>query len=108
MGLPASSRQLWSMNRGDNSAELALAAKRLDDLVAELEQRGFAARVLATSGKLRLWVQNLSASQLSDAVYAAPDPGGAWWLWWSWGDRIAPIADVETAAFKIGYVLASS
>jgi hypothetical protein len=96
------------MNREDNEAELALVEKRLDDLVSELEQHGFAARVLATGGKLRLWVQNMSASQLSDAVYAAPDSDGAWWLWWSWADRIAPVDDIQTAAFKISYVLASS
>ncbi len=43
-----------------SNAELAAAAKRLDDLAAELDQRGFAARVLATGGKLRMWVQNRS------------------------------------------------
>lgn len=30
---------------------------------------------------------------------------GAWWLWWSWADQIAPIDDVSEAAFKIAYVL---
>jgi len=88
-----------------SNSELAAAAKRLDDLAAELDQRGFAARVLATGGKLRMWVQNRSVSQLSDAVYAAPDGDGSWWLWWSWADQIAPIDDVSDAAFKIAYVL---
>ena len=86
------------------NAELA-AAKRLDDLAAELDRRGFASRVLASGDKLRMWVQNRSISQLSDAVYAAPDGDGAWWLWWSWADQIAPIDDVSEAAFKIAYVL---
>ena len=81
------------------------AAKRLDDLAAELDQRGFTARVLVSGDKLRMWVQNRSVSRLSDAVYAAPDRGGAWWLWWSWADQIAPIDDVSEAAFKIAYVL---
>ena len=87
------------------NADLAAAAKRLDDLAAELDRRGFAARVLANGDKLRIWVQNRSISRLTDAVYAAPDGDGAWWLWWSWADRIAPIDDVSEAAFKIAYVL---
>jgi hypothetical protein len=81
------------------------AAKRLDDLAAELDQRGFTARVLVSGDKLRMWVQNRSVSRLSDAVYAAPDREGAWWLWWSWADQIAPIDDVSEAAFNIAYVL---
>ncbi len=81
------------------------AAKRLDDLAVELDQRGFTARVLVSGDKLRMWVQNRSVSRLSDAVYAAPDREGAWWLWWSWADQIAPIDDVSEAAFKIAYVL---
>ena len=90
---------------GAERAEVTAAAKRLNDLAAELDRRGFAARVLASGGKLRMWVQNRSISQLSDAVYAAPDGDGAWWLWWSWADQIAPIDDVGEAAFKIAYVL---
>ncbi len=90
---------------GAERAEVTAAVKRLNDLAAELDRRGFAARVLASGGKLRMWVQNRSISHLSDAVYAAPDGDGAWWLWWSWADQIAPIDDVSEAAFKIAYVL---
>ena len=61
---------------GAERAEVTAAAKRPNDLAAELDRRGFAARVLASGGKLRMWVQNRSISQLSDAVYAAPD--GDW------------------------------
>lgn len=90
---------------GAGNAELVVAAKRLADLAAELDKRGLQARVLATGGKLRVWVQNRTFSRLSDAVYAAPDGEGAWWLWWSWEAKIVPIDDVEAAAFKIAYVL---
>ena len=89
------------MTRG----EQAVAAKRLDELAAELDRRGFSAYMLATNGKLRVWVQNRLISQLSEAVYAAPDSEGAWWVWWSWADRIAPIDDVDDAAVKIAFVL---
>ena len=90
---------------GAERAEVTAAAKRLDDLAAALDVRGFAARVLVSGDKLRMWVQNRSVSWLSDAVYAAPDGDGAWWLWWSWEDKIVPIDDVSEAAFKIAYVL---
>ena len=81
------------------------AAKRLDDLADNLDRRGFSAQVLANGNELRLLVQNRAVSQLSDAVYAAPAEDGAWWLWWSWADQLAPIDEIESAAFKIAYVL---
>lgn len=86
-------------------AALTMAADRLQALAADLDKRGFGARVLATSGRLRVWVQNRSVPQLSETVYAAPTEDGSWWLWWSWSDQLAPIDDVDTAAFKIAYVL---
>ena len=86
-------------------AALTMAADRLQALAADLDKRGFGARVLATSGRLRVWVENRSVPQLSETVYAAPAEDGSWWLWWSWADRLAPIDDVDTAAFKIAYVL---
>ena len=89
-----------------NSAEaVRVAAQRLDALANELDRRGFSARVLVTGDKLRMWVQNRSIIQLSDAVYAAPAEDGSWWLWWSWADQLSPIDDVESAAVKIAYVL---
>jgi hypothetical protein len=88
-----------------NAEAVRVAAQRLDALAAHLDRRGFSARVLVTDEKLRMWVQNRTISQLSDAVYAAPAEDGSWWLWWSWADQLAPIDDVESAAVKIAYVL---
>lgn len=88
-----------------DKAALITAVGRLHALADDLNKRGFGARVLATGDKLRVWVENLSAPQLSEAVYAAPAEDGSWWLWWSWADRLAPIEDVDAAAFKIAYVL---
>jgi hypothetical protein len=82
-----------------------MAARRLDDLAGDLDRRGFSVRVLTADGKLRLLVQNRLISHLSDSVYAAPAEDGAWWLWWSWADQLAPIDEIESAAFKIAYVL---
>jgi hypothetical protein len=85
-----------------------VAAQRLEDVAECLYRRGLSARMLVTDDKLRMWVQNCSVSQLSDAVYAAPAEDGSWWLWWSWADPIAPIDDVESAAAKIAYVLTTA
>jgi hypothetical protein len=82
-----------------------MAARRLDDLAGDLDRRGFSVRVLTADGKLRMLVQNRSISHLSDSVYVAPAEDGAWWLWWSWADQLAPIDEIESAAFKIAYVL---
>ena len=59
-----------------SNAEVAAAAHRLDDLAAELDQRGFAARVLATGGKLRMWVQNPMRSTLHLTAMAHGGCGG--------------------------------
>ena len=88
-----------------DGAALTAATERLHDLAANLDVRGFSARVLVNGENLRLWVQNRSIQQLSDAVYAAPAEDGSWWLWWSWADQLAPIDEIDTAAFKIAYVL---
>jgi hypothetical protein len=83
----------------------AAAADRLQDLATNLAHRGFRARMLTTGDTLRLWVQHRSISRLSDTVYVAPAEDGSWWLWWSWDDQLAPVNNVDEAAFKIAYVL---
>jgi len=88
-----------------DKAALAEAAKRMDALAADLDKRGFAVRVLATGGKLRMWVQNPAAPEFSDAIYAWPDGDGDWWVWWSWAARIALIEDVKEAADTIACVM---
>jgi hypothetical protein len=82
------------------------AAMQLEALAEDLEGRGFIATVTQAGGDARVSVVNRLASQLSENVYAARAGDGSWWFWWSWADRIAPITEVETAAFKIAYVLA--
>ena len=84
---------------------MVAVADRLHALADDLDRRGFGARVVGTSGRLRVWVENRSVPRLSEVVYAAPAEDGSWWLWWSWADQLAPIDDVDTAAVKIAYVL---
>lgn len=91
------------MSIADTSA--GEAAERLEALAQNLTGRGFHAHVMEAHGQICACVSNQSAPQLSETVYAAPAADGSWWFWWSWADRIAPVADIETAAFKVSYLL---
>jgi hypothetical protein len=81
------------------------AAERLEALAENLAGRGFHAHVMQAHGQVCACVSNRSAPQLSKTIYAAPAADGSWWFWWSWADRIALVSDIETAAFKISYLL---
>lgn len=81
------------------------AVAQLGVLAENLAGRGFVAHVTQAGERACVSVANRSVPQLAETVYAAPAPDGAWWFWWSWADRIAPVSEVETAAFKIAYVL---
>ncbi len=74
-------------------------------LAGNLTGRGFTARIAQPGKYPCVRVAHGSVPQLSETVYAAPADDGTWWFQWSRADRIAPIGDVETAAFKIAYVL---
>jgi hypothetical protein len=79
------------------------ALAQLEALGVDLTGRGFETRVVRASHGLN--VANRTVPEVCDDISAAPADDGAWWFWWSWGGRIAPVTDVETAAFKVAYVL---
>ena len=81
------------------------ATEQLGILAGNLTDRGFTAHVTQLGKYPCVLIAHGSVPQLSETVYAAPADDGAWWFWWSWADQIAPIGEVETAAFKIAYVL---
>jgi hypothetical protein len=81
------------------------AAEQLKALAEDVQKRGFAAHVVQDGRYASVSVINRSVPQLSENVYIAPAEDGSWWFWWSWADRLAPIDDVDAAAFKIAYVL---
>lgn len=81
------------------------AAAQLGALADNLAGRGFSAHLTQAGQHPCLAVASQSVPQLSETVCAAPAPDGGWWFWWSWADRIAPVSEVESAAFKIAYVL---
>jgi hypothetical protein len=81
------------------------AVTQLGRLADNLTSRGFTAHIGQAGKYPSVGFAHRSVPQLSETVHAAPANDGTWWLWWSWADRIAPIGDIETAAFKIAYVL---
>jgi hypothetical protein len=89
---------------GETEAARA-AAGQMEMLAGHLRSRGLVAQVMRADGKLCVRVVNRIAAELSQLVYAAPIADGSWWFWWSWADRIASVSEIETATFKIAYVL---
>lgn len=85
---------------GDAACE---AMAQLEALSADLAERGFGTHTAPAVHKLH--VANRAVPEVCDDISTAPAEDGAWWFWWSWGDRIAPVTDVGAAAFKIAYVL---
>jgi hypothetical protein len=91
--------------RADRVDAARRAAEQLEALAEEVEKRGFSAEVTRDGRRMCISVVNRTVPQLSENVYVAPLEDGSWWFWWSWADRLAPIDDVDAAAFKIAYVL---
>jgi hypothetical protein len=87
------------------SDDMALAVVQLESLAAVLAGRGFDTRVSRNGGTLSLSVINQGAPGCRENIAASHGSDGRWWFWWSWGDRLACIGDIEAAAFKIAYVL---
>jgi hypothetical protein len=76
----------------------------LEILAAELDARGYEARLIGRDGRpARLAVTNPEATMLTERVVAY-----AAWFWWPWADRIAPAADVSDAADMIARLLATA
>jgi hypothetical protein len=87
---------------GSDAVDLACA--QVHALAVDLTGRGFTV-VVRDNGTLTLEVASQGTPESRDHITAGADDDGAWWFWWSWGDRIARITDIEAAAFKVAYVL---
>jgi hypothetical protein len=85
----------------DNARETDVTS--LEKLAAELTGRGFETRLAVPQGHVpSLAVTNPQATALSETVVAGED-----WFWWSWAERVAPVADVTEAASMIARVLSA-
>ena len=88
----------------DTITDADQAKGQLSALAQNLRGRGFSAR-MTQAGRYRcVKVVNSAVPQLAETIYLAR-ADDAWWFCWSWADRIAEASDIETAAFKIAYVL---
>lgn len=88
---------------GTDAAREAVA--QIEALASELAERDFETRVMSEGGTPNLHVVNPAMPRAGETIVAAPADDSVWWFWWSWGDRIARLTDVEAAAFKIAYML---
>jgi hypothetical protein len=81
------------------------AARALGELTKALDERGFAARVVESEARPPfLRATSREAAALSDNVTCGLE-GGELWFRFSWGDLIAPVRHVESAAERVGHIL---
>jgi hypothetical protein len=81
---------------------------RLDRLASALVGHGLQVSLLAPAGRVpSLHVANPAVLALAEDIYAGCCEDGRWWFWWSWAERIAADDDLESAAARIGHVLAA-
>jgi hypothetical protein len=82
------------------------AAEALGELTRALAERGFAARIVNSQTEPP-FVRATSrvAAQLSENVRCGPGEGGELWFRYSWGDPIAPVRHVDSAAQRVGHIL---
>lgn len=79
---------------------------RLDQLAAELANRGLHARLTTPFGRIpSLHVVNPVVPRLAEDVYAGRSQDGSWWYWWPWAERIASASEASEAAAVIAKVL---
>lgn len=81
------------------------AAAQLEKLARELAGQSFETSITNKHGTPNLRVVRPEQRRLHEIITIGTTDDREWWFWWSWGDRIARVTDIETAAFKIAYVL---
>jgi hypothetical protein len=84
-----------------NSSE-AEVTETLERLAADLGGRGLDTVITAIGGRPVLVTSNPRVPALSENVLMDGQ-----WFWWSWAERIAPVADIGGTADAIARVLAA-
>jgi hypothetical protein len=73
----------------------------LEKLAAELDGQAYAVTLVTAKGRRScLSITNRRAVQLTENIYSDGE-----WFWWSWAQRIAPVADPAAAAAAVDRVL---
>jgi hypothetical protein len=89
-----------------NAPVAGTARSYLEPLAEALSKRGLLATVTRIGdGPSFIEVINRYVPDLAESIFAA-QAAGEWWFWWSWAERIAPAAEIESTAGKIARVLA--
>ncbi|HEY5990293.1 MAG TPA: hypothetical protein VIV12_28490 [Streptosporangiaceae bacterium] len=83
-----------------NPTEHTAAVNALERLAAELDPRAFATTLVAGEGRVPCLSVASRNAGLAENIYAE---GG--WFWWSWAERLTPVAEVSAAAAKVAGVL---
>lgn len=79
---------------------------QLEHLSARLRAAGLTAALVRRAGDWpHLDVVNPSAPALNEDLTAAPDADGVWWLWSSWQQPLAQVADIDEAYAKLIRIL---
>ncbi|MFF5206360.1 hypothetical protein [Streptosporangium sp. NPDC000396] len=93
------------MSVTDDAETATTATAHLTHLAGLLNRHGLQAHVQVAYRRLpHLVATNPDASALSENIYAAPQEG-TWWFWWSWNEKIAPVAEADAVAVRIRHVL---
>jgi hypothetical protein len=77
------------------------ATAALENLAVAMDSSALATNLMTGHGRVpHLRVANRASSHLSERIYARNG-----WYWWSWAERIGPVADSATVATTIAKVL---
>ena len=78
----------------------------LEKLAGELDGKAYVITLETAAGRRPcLSIANRRTMQRTEFIYAAPADDQAWWFWWGWAQRIAPVADLTAAAVAVDRVL---
>jgi len=91
------------MSSNVTSPQDAREATALEELASRLDRTAYVVSLVATAGRHpHLCISNRHAAQLTEWIYCDGQ-----FFYWSWAERIAPVADLASAAAVISGVLRS-
>lgn len=104
IGYPATEETVTDMSEESNDKREAAGA--LGELTRLLGEKGFAARIVeATAEPPFVRATSRVSPELSENVTCGPGEGGELWFFYSWGDPLAPVRQVDAAAERVSHVL---
>ena len=77
----------------------------LEALTRALRQRGLTARIVQPKTQPAFVHAANAEATLTENVTCGPGGNAQVWFVWSWGEPIAPVAEVARAAERVGHIL---